>query len=144
MRVGIRGKPGEEVTMVFLINNLVRYSTCKISTSGTAILDAKYGCFPNHPTSSQPTSVAPTSFTTNYSMTTEMIQSSTSHSSASGVVHQKGVLLFSVWLSTIVLMVKAMYWNNTTKIIYICISLEFIIFCRHLVLQQQNDVINDT
>lgn len=109
MRVGIRGKPGEEVTMVFLIDNLVRYSTCKISTSGTAILDAKYGCFPNHPTSSQPTSVAPTSLTTNYSMTTEMIQSSTSHSSASGVVHQKGVLLFSVWLSTTVLMVKAMY-----------------------------------
>lgn len=109
MRVGIRGKPGEEVTMVFLINNLVRYSTCKISTSGTAILDAKYGCFPNHPTSSQPTSVAPTSLTTNYSMTTEMIQSSTSHSSASGVVHQKGVLLFGVWLSTTVLMVKAMY-----------------------------------
>lgn len=108
MRVGIRGKPGEEVTMVFLIDNLVRYSTCKISTSGTAILDAKYGCFPNHPTSSQPTSVAPTSLTTNYSMTTEMIQSSTSHSSASGV-HQKGVLLFSAWLLTAVLMVKAMY-----------------------------------
>lgn len=109
MRVGIRGKPGEEITMAFLINNSVRYSTCKISTSGTAILDAMYGCFPNHPTSSQPTSGAPTSLTTNYSMTTETIQSSTSHSSASGVVHQKGVLLFSAWLLTAVLMVKAMY-----------------------------------
>ncbi|XP_056012995.1 uncharacterized protein LOC125653189 [Ostrea edulis] len=40
MRVGIRGKPGEDVTMAFLINNSTRQSTCRIDSSGTAMLDA--------------------------------------------------------------------------------------------------------
>ncbi|XP_048777941.2 uncharacterized protein LOC125681766 isoform X2 [Ostrea edulis] len=56
MRVGIRGKPGEDVTMAFLINNSTRQSKCRIGSSGTAMLDAMYGCFPSPSPSYRPTS----------------------------------------------------------------------------------------
>lgn len=48
MWVGIRGKLGEEVIMVFLINNFVCYLICKISILGMVILDVMYGCFLNY------------------------------------------------------------------------------------------------
>ena len=87
MRVGIRGKPGEEVTMAFLINNFVRRSTCRVGTSGTAVLDAMIGCYPSHTTSD---------------VTTEII-STTPHSSVA-VLSAGGIALYSLCFLLTVLM----------------------------------------
>ena len=93
MRVGIRGKPGEEVTMAFLINNFVRRSTCRVGTSGTAVLDAMIGCYPSHTTSSH---------LTTSDVTTEII-STTPHSSVA-VVSAGGIALYSLCFLLTVLM----------------------------------------
>ncbi|XP_062608013.1 uncharacterized protein LOC134269826, partial [Saccostrea cucullata] len=73
MRVGIRGKPGETVTMAFLVNNSTRRSSCQIDTSGTAMLDALYGCSPSGATSHQP--YGPTSDSTSHSLSTKHLSS---------------------------------------------------------------------
>nr|XP_022327168.1 uncharacterized protein LOC111126669 isoform X3 [Crassostrea virginica] len=87
MRVGIRGKPGEEVTMAFLINNFVHRSTCRVGTSGTAVLDVMIGCYPSHTTSD---------------VTTEII--STTHHSSVAVVSAGGIALYSLCFLLTVLM----------------------------------------
>ena len=97
MRVGIRGKPGEEVTMAFLINNYVRRSTCKVDTSGSAVLDAMIGCYPSHTTSSHPTSIQTTS-----DVTTDII--STTPQSSVAVVSARGIVLYSLCFLLTVLM----------------------------------------
>jgi hypothetical protein len=89
MQVGIRGKPGEEVTMAFLVNNSIRKSTCRIGPSGTAKLDALYGCFPG---ASSPSYTPTSDLTTHSPHSASDLTTHSPHSAASGV-HTDSVLL---------------------------------------------------